>query len=52
MEDGTLRVFFNDEALGEPIPLAAGLALLPTLYVRSGGVVVSVTSWQLTLQPG
>ena len=52
MDDGTLRVFFNDEALGEPIPLASGQALLPTLYVRSGGVVVSVTSWQLTLQPG
>ena len=52
MDDGTLRVFFNDEALGEPIPLAPGQALLPTLYVRSGDVVVSVTSWQLTLQPG
>ena len=52
VEAETLRVYFNDEALGEPIPLTPGQALLPTLTVRRGGVVVSVTDWQLTLQPG
>ena len=52
MEEGALRLFFNDEALGAPVPLAPGQALLPILYVRGGGVVVSVASWQLTLQPG
>ncbi len=52
MEDGTLRVYFNDEALGTPVALTPGQALTPLLYVRGGGVVVSIASWQLTLQPG
>lgn len=52
VDTGTVRVFFNDEALGEPVPMLPGQALQPLLYVRGGGVIVSVTAWQLTLHPG
>lgn len=51
-DSGRVRVFFNDEALGEAVPMPPGRALLPLLYVRAGGVVVSVLDWQITLQPG
>ena len=52
MDAGSVRVFFNDESLGEPVPMVPGEALQPLLYVQGGGVIVSVTDWQITLGPG
>ncbi|MCE2488694.1 MAG: hypothetical protein J4G17_01790 [Anaerolineae bacterium] len=52
LDAGSVRVFFNDESLGEPVPMVPGEALQPVLYVRGGGVIVSVTDWQITLQAG
>jgi hypothetical protein len=50
LNSGTITVFFNDEQLGEPIPLtAANAPLIPVLYVKAGGVIVSVSEWQVTL---
>ena len=52
VEAGSVRVFFNDESLGEPVPMVPGEALQPLIYVQGGGVVVSVTDWKITLSPG
>ncbi|MCY3908001.1 MAG: hypothetical protein OXF63_12215 [Anaerolineaceae bacterium] len=52
MDAGSVRVFLNDETLGEPVPMVPGEALQPVLYVQGGGVIVSVTDWQITLSPG
>ncbi|MCY4526098.1 MAG: hypothetical protein OXB89_05770 [Anaerolineaceae bacterium] len=52
VDAGSVRVFFNDESLGEPVPMLPGEALQPVLYVRGGGVIVSVTDWRITLHAG
>jgi hypothetical protein len=47
---GAITVFFNDEQLGEPISFtAANAPLIPVLYVKAGGVIVSVNDWRVTL---
>lgn len=52
IDSGSVRMFFNDESLGEPVPMVPGEALQPLLYVQGGGVIVSVTDWQITLGAG
>ncbi|MBL8120377.1 MAG: hypothetical protein JNJ78_22795, partial [Anaerolineae bacterium] len=50
---GAVTVFANGQQLGQPIPLARpDAAVLPVIYVKSGGVVVSVTGsgWSLNLR--
>lgn len=48
---GNIAVFFGGEQLGQAIPFVSpDAALLPTLYVKSGGVIVSVTRWTVTLR--
>jgi serine/threonine protein kinase len=48
---GTITTFYNGEQLGTPLELLDGdAALLPTLFVRRGDVVVSVTEWTITLR--
>jgi hypothetical protein len=50
-QSGAVTIFANDEQLGQALPLAeAGAPLIPTLFVRDGGVIVSVTDWRITFQ--
>ncbi len=50
-EDGSISVFFNGEQLGEPVPFVDPEApILPALFVKSGGVIVSVSEWTVTLR--
>ncbi|MCB9452191.1 MAG: hypothetical protein H6672_12180 [Anaerolineaceae bacterium] len=49
--NGSITVFYNGEQIGPVIPFTgANTPILPVLYVRGGGVVVSVTSWSVTLR--
>jgi hypothetical protein len=51
LTNGSISVFFNGELIGTPISFVdADAALLPVLYVRNGGVIVSVTRWSVTLR--
>lgn len=51
MENGTITVFANDEQLGQPMSLAAADApVIPVLFVKDGGVIVSVSDWRITLR--
>jgi hypothetical protein len=48
---GAITLFFNGEQIGGAIQFVSpDAALLPTLYVKSTGVIVSVTSWSVTLR--
>lgn len=48
---GNITVYFNGDALGQSIPfIGTDAAILPTLYVKSDGVIVSVTQWSVTLR--
>ncbi|MBZ0280918.1 MAG: hypothetical protein K8L97_09260 [Anaerolineae bacterium] len=50
-DTGNVAVFFGGEQLGQAIPfVGSDAALLPVLYVKSGGVIVSVTRWTITLR--
>ena len=45
-ESGAVRAYFNDAMVGDPIAfVAADEGLLPVIFVKDGGVVVSVTAW-------
>lgn len=47
----TAAVFFNDEQIGPSIPFVhADVPVLPVLFVRDGGVVVSVNNWRVQLR--
>ncbi len=46
-QSGAITTFFNDEQLGEPIQLT-GESVIPVLFVKDGGVIVSVTDWRVT----
>ena len=51
VSSGAVTAYFNGEALGKAMPLAAADApVLPTLYVKSGGVIISVTNWKITFR--
>jgi hypothetical protein len=48
---GAITVYANGDQLGASIPFASpDAAVLPTLYVKNGGVIVSVTKWTVTLR--
>jgi hypothetical protein len=48
---GAVTLFFNGEQIGGAIQfVSADAAVLPTLYVKSTGVIVSVTGWSVTLR--
>jgi serine/threonine protein kinase len=49
LSSGAVVVFFNDEQLGQPIQFNAG-NVVPALFVKDGGVIVSVTNWLITLR--
>jgi hypothetical protein len=50
-DDGSISVFFNGEPLGEALPFVGPEApILPALFVKSGGVIVSVSEWTMTLR--
>ncbi len=49
LSTGMVVVFFNDEQLGQPIAFDAG-NVVPALFVKDGGVIVSVTNWLVTLR--
>ena len=49
--NGAITVYVNGEQLGTPIDFAnPDTNLLPVLYVKSGGVIVSVTKWTVSLR--
>jgi hypothetical protein len=49
--NGEITVFFNGEPLGDPLPFVGPEApVLPALFVKEGGVIVSVTEWTVTLR--
>ena len=51
VQTGNVTIFFNDEQIGQPMPLAAADApVVPVLFVRDGGVIVSVSDWRITLR--
>ncbi len=48
---GSITTYFNDEQLGDAMSLAsAGAPVIPALFVKDGGVIVSVTDWQISLR--
>ncbi len=48
---GDITTFFNGEQIGQPLRLSAGDApVLPVVYVKNGGVIVSITRWSVTLR--
>lgn len=50
-DTGSVTVFFDGEQIGPAIPFTRPDApLLPMLYVKSGGVIVSVTGWKISLR--
>jgi hypothetical protein len=49
--DGTVTAYFNDLAVGDPIPfVAAEAAVQPALFAHNGGVIVTVVSWRVRLR--
>ncbi len=49
--NGTLSAFFNDSPIGGAISLSKGDAdLLPTIFVKDGGVIIGVSAWTITLE--
>jgi serine/threonine protein kinase len=50
LDTQTVTVYVNNQQLGIPISFPAGDgAVVPVLFVHSGGVIVHVHSWSLTL---
>ncbi len=49
--NGAITLYFNGEQIGPTMQFVnPDAALLPTLYVRAPGVIVSITSWTITLR--
>ncbi len=47
---GALSAFYNDSRIGEPMDFSpAGAPLEPVIFVKDGGVVISVSAWEVTL---
>lgn len=48
---GAVTVFFNDAQVGDPIPFVSlETPVQPVLFVRRGGVIVSVVNWRVGLR--
>lgn len=48
---GSITLYLNDNLIGQPIPFAEpDVPVLPVLFVQDGGVVVSVTNWEIVLR--
>jgi hypothetical protein len=50
LNTGAVTLFYNDEAIGQPIELPPDVRLLPALFAHNGGVIVSITDWEITLR--
>lgn len=49
--DGTVTAFFNDAQIGDPMAFTAPeAAVQPALFVRNGGVIVTVVNWRVGLR--
>jgi hypothetical protein len=49
--NGAITVYFNGEQIGDPLPFVGPEApILPVLFVKEGGVIVSVSEWTVTLR--
>jgi serine/threonine protein kinase len=49
--DGKVTVFYNDAQLGKPIDfLRPDAPVIPVLFVKNGGVIISVTGWKIALR--
>lgn len=47
---GQITIYINDEPLGQPFDfLAPDAAVTPMLFVHDGGVILGITTWQITL---
>ena len=46
---GALSAYFNDSPIGEPMSFAAE-DILPAIFVTDGGVIIGVSTWDLTLE--
>jgi hypothetical protein len=48
---GSITLYLNDGLIGQPIPFGEpDVPVLPVLFVQDGGVVVSVTNWEIVLR--
>jgi hypothetical protein len=48
---GSVTLYLNDGLIGQPIPFGEpDVPVLPALFVQDGGVVVSVTNWEIVLR--
>jgi hypothetical protein len=48
---GNVLLFLNDEPIGSALEfIAPDAAVLPVLFVKDGGVVVTVVNWRITLR--
>jgi serine/threonine protein kinase len=47
---GTVLVFFNDQQIGQAFNFAPQSSVIPALFVKEGGVIVSVTQWNVSLR--
>jgi hypothetical protein len=48
---GAISIFFNDSQIGAALAfLEADAPLVPALFVKDGGVIVSVTGWRISLR--
>ncbi len=49
---GVVTVFYNNEQVGQPVLFVdPNEPVVPVLFVRNGGVIVSVTEWSVMLRP-
>lgn len=47
---GAVGVFYNDELIGEAVAVTPGEPVIPVLFVRQGGIIVTVSRWSVTLR--
>ena len=48
---GAVSAYFNDAMIGDPIEFVApDEAIVPAIFVKDGGVVIGVSSWDVTLE--
>jgi serine/threonine protein kinase len=50
-DTGNVILYYNDQALDDPLPFLAGDAeVVPMVFVREGGVVIGLSNWEITLR--
>lgn len=50
LNNGAVTLFFNNEQIGQALPFVpVGQALEPVIFVKDGGVIVSLSDWTVAL---